>query len=216
MAVALTRRAALAGAALALGATSRVFAQLTQRGPSSDDAVTPDSIDRRLEDQAAALKREAPQGADRHVLFDLTFPADPAEYRAVGKSAVILIVAVSQRAEELPLRRVYTRAGGRDVEVRKLGARVSQTKPSSLARAVFGGARMDGFYLAPVGPLLRENLLLCDFAKNRIGFFINRAPFDPPDYIVSDRERDAAAKPQEAAVRAMVEREYPGFDLLGH
>ena len=66
----------------------------------------------------------------------------------------------------------------------------------------------------PVGPLLRENALLCDFARNRTGFVINRAPFEPPDFIRADRARDKAERPQDAAVKAFAEREYAGFGLI--
>jgi hypothetical protein len=57
-------------------------------------------------------------------------------------------------------------------------------------------------------------VLLCDFARNRTDFALNRAPFEPPDFIRADRARDKAEKPQDAAVKAFVEREYPGFGLV--
>jgi hypothetical protein len=187
---------------------------LNSRGPTTQDAVTPRDIDRRLDERAAGIRRAAPQGADRYVLFDLSLPQNEDEYRAVGKTALVLLVAVSRNSDELPLRRVFTTAGKQEVELRRLGSRRSELGPTSLARAVVCRYREDAFWLAPVGPLLAESMLLCDFARNRSGFVINRAPFDPPDFVRADRARETADKPQDAAVKAFVEREYPGFGLI--
>ena len=189
-------------------------AQTNRREPDAQNAVTPAEIDRRLEERTAEIRSVAPQGGDRYVLFDLAYPRDAAEYRAVGKSALVFLAALSRNADELPLRRVFTLAGRQEIALRKLGSRRSELPPSSAARQVIGRFREDGFWLAPVGPLLRENALLCDFARNRAGFVINRAPFEPPDFIRADRARDKAERPQDAAVKAFVERDYAGFGLI--
>jgi hypothetical protein len=213
---AVTRRAVATGGALLLAgaATSRLRAQTNARESAPEDAVTPQSIDERLEQRAADLEEIAPQGADRFVVFDLAYPRDPAEYRAVGKTALVLVVAISKRSDELPLRRVYTRIGAKDFDLPKLGGRRSETRAGSRAHTLFGSYREDAFYLAPIGALLRESLLLCDFARNRTGFFINRAPLTPPDFIRDDRERDKAGTARDAAVKALAEREFPGFGIL--
>jgi hypothetical protein len=203
-----------AAAALAAVRPSRLAAQINRRDPDSQNAVTPAEIDRRLEERVAEIRQIAPQGGDRYVLFDLAYPRDAAEYRAVGKSALVFLAALSRNSDELPLRRVFTRVGRQEVELRKLGSRRSELPPSSVAGQVIGRFREDGLWLAPIGPLLRENALLCDFARNRAGFVINRAPFGPPDFIRADRDRDRAEKPQDAAVKAFVAREYAGFGLI--
>jgi hypothetical protein len=206
-----TRRGIIVGGAVAalLGDTwrSRLRAQVTMRAPASKRAITPHDID-------SLVERIAPKGGDRYVLFEIAYPLDEAEYRSVGKTAVVLTVAVSRNADELPLRRVYTRAAGRDVDLQKLGSRQSELPAAWLARGVVGPYREDAFYLAPVGALLRESLLMCDFAKNRDGFVINRAPLDAPAFIRADRRRDSADKPADGAIRALVERDYPGFGIL--
>jgi hypothetical protein len=213
-----TRRGLVAGGLFAAlvgdGCRSRLRAQVTMRVPAGKGAVTPQDIDLLVERRAADVKRVAPKGADRYVLFDIAYPLDAAEYRAVGKTALLLTVAVSRDADELPLRRVFTRAGSQDIDLQKLGSRRSELPAASLARAVVGPYREDAFYLAPIGALLRQSLLMCDFAKNREGFVINRAPLDPPAFVRADRQRDAADKPAEAAIRTFVDREYPGFGIL--
>ena len=206
-----TRRGFMVGgvcaALMADSRTSRVLAQVTMRAPASKRAVTPQDID-------SLVEKIPPTGGDRYVLFEISYPLDETEYRAVGKTAVVLTVAVSRNADELPLRRVYTRAASQDVDLQKLGSRRSELPAAWMTRGVVGPYREDAFYLAPLGPLLRENLLICDFAKNRSGFLINRAPLDAPAFIRADRARDSADKPAEGAVRALIERDYPGFGIL--
>jgi hypothetical protein len=202
------------GAVLAAASPASLAAQVVRREPDAQGAVTPAEIDRRLEARIAEIRRVAPQGGDRYVLFDLAYPQDEDEYRAVGKSALVFLAALSRNSGELPLRRVFTLVGRQEIALRKLGSRRSELPPSSVAGQVIGRFREDGFWLAPVGPLLRENALLCDFARNRTGFVINRAPFEPPDFIRADRARDKAERPQDPAVKAFVEREYAGFGLI--
>jgi len=218
MTLQVSRRRVLAagglGALLAAARPTRLAAQVNRREPVSQDPVTPAEIDRRLEERVAEIRRIAPQGGDRYVLFDLAYPRDEAEYRAVGKSALVFVAALSRVSEELPLRRVYTRVGRQEIELRRLGSRRSELPPASVARQVIGRFREDAFWLAPVGPLLREHALLCDFARNRAGFVLNRAPFEPPDFIRADRARDKAERPQDATVKAFAEREYAGFGLI--
>jgi hypothetical protein len=212
----LSRRSVIAGTALALGALSRAGAQIVKMNPPTEGEVTPEAIDQRVERDAVDFRQRAPQGAERHITFDFVFPRDPDEYRAVGKSALFLVVAISRHGDELPLRRVYTRAAGRDVELPMLGRpRSSQTPAGSVARDVFGEYRCDAFYLAPVGPLMSENVVLCDFARNRTGFAIFRGEtFRVPDFIRDDPDRNSADKPEPGAVKAFLDREYPGFRVL--
>jgi len=99
------RIVATGGLAAVLAATraARVSAQVNRREPGSQGAVTPAEIDRRLEQRAAEIRRVAPQGGDRYVLFDLAYPHDDAEYRAVGKSALVFLAALSRISGELPI-----------------------------------------------------------------------------------------------------------------
>lgn len=189
-------------------------AQLTTRGPVSDNAVTPAEMDRRLEDQAERVKKIAPS-ADRVALVDFSWPISEAEYRATGKFVAVLIVAVSRNEQELPIKQVYVRTGGRNVPLHKV-ASIRRTVPeNSLAASVIGRFREDSFYMAPAGAMMRKGELLIDFAINRSGFRVYELPGTPPPFVRSDRNPDPApdAKPDLKAARAMLEREYPGFDL---
>lgn len=207
------RRLILALAVMFLGLASAA-AQITTKGPSSDNAVTPAEMNARLEDQAQRVKKIAPR-ADRIALVDFSWPIDAAEYRAAGKFIAVLVVAVSHDEKELPIKQVYVRTGSRSVALQKV-ASIRRTVPEdSTVASVVGRFREDSFYLAPAGTMMRKGDLLIDFAINRTGFRVYELPGTPPDFVRADRNPDPApgAKPDMKAARAMIEREYPGFDL---
>ncbi len=209
--VAFVLGAAALGAVASAASLAAVRAQqVTSTTGPSQGAVTPQEIARRLETRAAEIQKMAPSGADRFVLFDVAWPETAAEYRAIGKHAILFVAAVSQKAEELPLRRVYARRNGGIVELEKLSGQRSEVPAGSLARSVFGPYRADGFYLVPAGAILPNNPLFCDFAKNRNEFVITKAELTPPDFILADRDRNSIS-PQPDALKRFLEREFPGF-----
>jgi hypothetical protein len=210
------KSAALLLMSLALAAPA--FAQTTsfqkQAGEASRHAVTPAEMDKRLEQQAADTKRIAPKAA-RVALVDFAWPESAAEYRALGKFIVVLVVATSQQEDELPLKQLYVQAGRRTVALQKIASARRMNPEGSEVAAVLGRFREDSFYLAPAGAMMRKGDLLIDFAVNRSGFRVYELPGVPPDFVRADRNPDPAkgAKADPAAVRAMIEREYPGFKV---
>jgi hypothetical protein len=93
-------------------------AQITRQDPPSAHAVTPAEMDKRLEEQAADTKKIAPRAA-RVALVDFAWPMNLEEYRATAKFIVVLVVAVSQQEQELPLKRVYVQAGAAPLRCRR-------------------------------------------------------------------------------------------------
>jgi hypothetical protein len=185
-----------------------------QAPTAAQHAVTPAEMDRRLEQQAADTKRIAPKAA-RVALVDFAWPQNAEEYRATGKFIIVLVVAVSQLEEELPLKRLYVQAGSRVVPLQKISSERRTLPEGSEVATVLGRFREDALYVAPAGPMMRKGDLLIDFAVNRNGFRVYELPGVPPDFVRADRKPDPAkgAKPNAGAIRAMIEREYPGFRL---
>lgn len=203
------------GALIAMAVLASVAsAQTVVESPAVEKAVTPDTIGRRLDAAAERGRRTAPNGAVRGAVVDLAWPKDESEYRALGKYAVVLVSAVSQDASELPLRRVYIRTRWRrEIELVKIGSERRELPKYSAAHWVLGPHREDGFYLVPAGLMMRGGVLLADFAAHRRGFKLYELPGSPPDFIQADHRARAVpgAMPDPVALRAMVEREYPGF-----
>ncbi len=184
-------------------------AQTVTRAPVSHDPVTPQEIERRLDARAAEIQKAAPQGGARYIAFDVAWPATVEEYRALGKNGVMFLGSFSQKAEELPLRRVYARVGGKTIELQKLSGQRQEVAKDSLPYKIFGPYREDAFYLVPASAW-REGRLLADFAVNRNEFSISRSPLSPPDFIRSDPTA-VAGKPDPGTLKAFSEREFPGL-----
>lgn len=200
--------------ALAAPAAAQSTSFHKQSPDASQHAVTPAEMDKRLEQQAVETKKIAPKAA-RVALVDFAWPQNAAEYRALGKFIVVLVVAVSQQDEELPLTRLYVAAGGRTVVLQKIGSERRAIAEGSEVATVLGRHREDAFYVAPAGPMMRKGDLLIDFAVNRSGFRVFELPGTPPDFVQADRNPNPGkgSKPDAAAVRAMIQREYPGFKV---
>ena len=201
--------------ALALLLAQPVDAQKLTRRPVSQGAVSPADMTKRLEQAAARTLASSPTGADRGAAFDFTWPADADEYRALAKHVLVLVSVVTQNAAELPLRRVYVSAGGHETELVRLTSQLSAVRPGSMTFRVLGPHREDGFYLAPAGAMLADGFLQADFATARNNFNLYKLPGTPPDPIKADSDPMPApgATPEPAAVKAMLHREYKGFEL---
>jgi hypothetical protein len=176
--------------------------------------VAPADMEKRIASQASQLQEKASQ-ADRAAFVDFTWPADAAEYRSLAKHVLVLVTAVSRDDKELPVKRVYIEAGGKAIELRRLGGDRTEIAADSAVAKVLGAHREDSFWLAPASAMARKGHLRLDFAANREGFGVYELPGDPPDFIARDPKPLPArtAKPDLKAVRAMLEREYPGFPV---
>jgi hypothetical protein len=214
-------RKSLGGAAAALMLAMLASVSAQEAAPGSSEAkdapaehrVTPDDIDKRIEERAAEIQKIAPKGAARYVVYDIAWPATAEEYRALGRHAILFLSAVSQNADELPLKQVYTRQGGKSLPLKQLSSKRRDVPSGSLTHTMFGPYREDSFYLLPVGALMQEWKLLADFAKNRNEFSISLSQLNPPRFIQTDRTRNAG-KVDPAALKVILEREFPGFEVM--
>lgn len=203
--------------ALALLLSQAADAQTLTQNPVSQNAVTPASMAERLEKSAIRTQKSAPKGAARGSSVDFAWPSSAEEYRALGKQVLVLVSVVTQDAAELPLRRVYVSASGQETELTKLGSQLSGVKKGSVTFSVLGPFREDGFYLAPAGGMMADGYLQADFAVRRNNFNLYKLPGTPPDFIKTDANPMPApdAKPDLPTLKAMLQREYKGFELSG-
>jgi hypothetical protein len=187
---------------------------LTQR-PVSQGAVTPAEMTERLEKSAVRTKAQAPKGAARGSSVDFAWPSSAEEYQAIGKYVLVLVSVVTQDAAELPLRRVYVTVNGEQTELVKLSSQRSDVKKGSTTHSILGPFREDGFYVAPAGPMMSDGYLQADFAIRRSNFNLYKLPGTPPDFVKADGNpmpaKDAA--PNMPALKALLKREYQGFEL---
>lgn len=187
---------------------------LTQR-PVAQNPVSPAEMTGRLEKSAVRTAKSAPKGAARGASVDFSWPADAEEYRKLAKHVLVLVSVVTQDAAELPLRRVYVDSNGKQTQLTRLSGQRSGVAKDTKTFAILGPYREDGFYLAPAGAMMADGHLQADFAVRRIGFNLYRLPGTPPDFIKTDSDPMPAkdAKPDPSALKAMLQREYRGFEL---
>ncbi|MFH1345233.1 MAG: hypothetical protein ABIL01_29115 [Pseudomonadota bacterium] len=187
---------------------------LTQR-PVAQNPVTPAEMTGRLEKSAVRTAKSAPNGAARGASVDFSWPADAEEYRKLAKHVLVLVSVVTQDAAELPLRRVYVDSNGKQTQLTRLSSQRSGVAKDTKTFSVLGPYREDGFYLAPAGVMMADGHLQADFAVRRIGFNLYRLPGTPPDFIKADSDPMPAkdARPETPALKAMLQREYKGFEL---
>ncbi|MBR0786028.1 hypothetical protein [Bradyrhizobium iriomotense] len=185
---------------------------LSKPRPTTRGAVSPADIAERLEKSANETARLVPRAA-RGSAIDFAWPMTSEEYAATAKHVLVLVSVVTQDAAELPLRRIHIRAGDKDVELVRLSHELVGVAKGSRTFSVLGPYREDGFYLAPASAMMAEGYLQADFATRRSDFNLYKLPGTAPDFIRSDKnpEPPPDSKPDLAAVRAMIVREYKGF-----
>ena len=200
---------------LAVVVCSAADAQTLTKRPMSQNPVTSAEMTARLEKSAVRTRQTAPSGAARGSSVDFCWPSDAAEYRALQKHVLVLVSAVTQDKAELPLRRVYVNIAGKETELTKLSSQLSDVRRGSLTATILGPYREDGFYLAPAAAMMSDGYLQADFAVHRNGFNLYKLPGTPPDFIKADGDPMPAAdaRPETAALKAMLRREYRGFEL---
>jgi hypothetical protein len=201
--------------ALALLVSSAVNAQTLTQRPVSQGAVTPEDMTERLEKAALRTKAQAPKGAARGSSVDFCWPSSAEEYQAIGKYVLVLVSVVTQDAAELPLRRVYVTVNGEQTELLKLSSQRRDVKKASTTFSILGPFREDAFYVAPAGLMMSDGYLQADFVIRRENFNLYKLPGTAPDFIKADKDpmpaKDAA--PDMPALKALLRREYQGFEL---
>ena len=141
----------------------------------------------------------------RSIDFDLCLPIDAIEYEALGKHAVIQLVASTVIASELPLKSVYVDIRGVNVPLRRIWrSEVSQNADRY---------EQVSFYVVPIQFTKTKARLLADFSGERRGFGIySFGPTvyddDAPAFVRLD-VYDSPGEPDDGALRKLLIREYP-------
>lgn len=188
-------------------ATVSVMSDSQWHGDPVDNAY----MNRLIADAAEKYKEYAP--IPRISFYDIGYPRDKDEAAKMNGYAVLLVSALSQDPDELPLKRAYVHAGGKDFELKNLKAiKIRNTDTASQNVKTFGQYRVDALYLIPIHLRLQKGELLIDFNKNRDGMRL--AKFDgtvPSDIkFLPDTMPDEKASFQDA-LEQFLKREYPGY-----
>jgi hypothetical protein len=209
-----------AAAIIGLLAASLAQAQTTPAPDAPDGkletgVVTPERVTQQIEEWAKQRQESGgPSARVAHVW--IFFAGGPNEFAALGRYSVLLLTVVTQRSEELPLKRVYIRANDQDVPVQKISTRRGDVDSALLTHKIYGPYRETGFYLIPTGMTMREGQLLADFAANRTAMPILQLPNKgTPDQVKRFPNLDPTprAKPELKVLQTLLEKQTAGFPI---
>jgi hypothetical protein len=174
--------------------------------------ATPGRMTDRLQD--AAIRYQSAGPIPRVVFFDIGYPFNEQENKALDRHALILVTAVAQDQKELPLGRVYVLVDGREVELKRLRQTLTiETNSSSQISKTFGPYRADELFLLPMYLRLKTGDLMVEFAVKRermkVGVFGTPVL---PEVGKLDFAVPSGAGPAPDALKAFIKREFPGLD----
>ena len=171
--------------------------------------VTPARMNERIAE--AAIKYAANAPIPRIVLYDIGFPLGEKEYAALDGNAVMLLTAISQNREELPLQRVYVVSEGKEIELKQLSVVLAELESSNSSVKTFGRFRADALYLLPMSLRAANADLHVSFQSNRtfkVATFGTPLPDDLKRLVLI---KPSGAGPSQNALETFIKREYPSF-----
>jgi hypothetical protein len=196
--------------ALSVASAAAQDIHLVSPGTTVRASLSPASLNQRVEAAAKQYEQYAP--VPRFGVYDVAYPRDVAESAATGGFGVALVVIYSQKAAELPLRRLLLRTAGNTVELELISSASSDVEGASNANRVFGKNRWEGLYVFPAYQQQAGSELVADFQINRSGFILARfSATGTAQTPGAEGGNPAASAAKRAALSALIEREYPGF-----
>jgi len=143
-------------------------------------------------------------------------PADAAEFSAMARYSLLLLSVLTQKSEELPLKRLYLRTIDRQIPLLKISSWRVDVDQALLAQKMFGPYREDGFYLLPTSAYLRVGQVQADFALNRSGLPILEFPTESvPAWLkeLQNPDPEGNALPSLKMLQAFIKRKMSGFPI---
>jgi hypothetical protein len=201
-------------AALSLAPATVVNAQVVPHPDSlQSGATTPKMLDQQINDVAKTQQaRGAP--AARYGVYSIAWPNDAAERDELAGFAVLLVTVLTQMQQELPLQRVYlVPPDGNEMPLRQLNSWLGKIGPNTVTYTQLGKFRQDAFYTIPGAAVRRQGEVRLDFAINRVGFVLIHLPATDQDLGYALNDPAPGAQPDNAVLRAMIQREFPGFQV---
>jgi hypothetical protein len=157
-----------------------------------------------------------PRELERSYYFVVWDPVDAAEFSAMARYSLMLLSVLTQKSEELPLKRVYLRTVDREIPLVKISSWRATVEQSLLTHKMFGPYREDGFYLFPTAAYLRVGQIRADFALSRSGLPIIEFPTESvPAWLkeLQNSDPEPNALPSLKMLQAFIKRKTSGFPI---
>jgi hypothetical protein len=176
-------------------------------------ATTPETVNAQIKDMATTQQARGTTGA-RVGVYTVAWPKDAAERDDLADYTVLMVTVLTQTQPELPLQRVYlVPPDGNQTPLRQLSTWFSKVNSKTLAYTQLGKFRQDAFYTIPAAAAHRPGEVRLDFAINRVGFVLIHLPTIEQDLGYELRDPAPGAQPNSAALRTMIQRQFPGFPV---
>jgi hypothetical protein len=201
-------------AALSFAPATVVKAQVILQPDSlQSGATTPKKLNDQIR-EGAKTQQARGTAAARYGVYTISWPKDEAERDQLASYAVVMVTVVTQKQQELPLQRVYlVAADGKETPLRQLNSWLGTIGPNTLTYTQLGKFRQDAFYTIPGAAVGRPGEVRLDFAINRVGFVLIHLPTTAQDLGYKLSDPAPGAQPNNAVLRAMIQREFPGFPV---
>jgi len=201
-------------AALSFAPATVVKAQVILQPDSlQSGATTPEKLNAQIREGAVAQQARGTAAA-RYGVYTIAWPKDAAERDELVSYAVVMVTVVTQTQAELPLQRVYlVTPDGNQTPLRQLNSWFGKIGPKTLTYTQLGKFRQDAFYTISGAAVGRQGEVRLDFAINRVGFVLIHLPTTAQDLGYKLSDPAPGAQPNNAVLRAMIQREFPGFPL---
>jgi hypothetical protein len=144
---------------------------------------------------------------------EIKYPNDEKEFNELNGYGFILVVALAQDEKDLPLKRVFVSADGKETELKLVNVVLSKNEDTeSLVVNTFGQYRMDALYAFPVYLRMRKGDLISEFGLGIEG--LKMASFDGNKpggiKILPDKMPTESGLPKEVSEK-FIKSKYPGF-----
>jgi hypothetical protein len=184
--------------------------------PAPPGLLTPQTFTDGLETWAKEDEGKQLRPSERQHFFGTSVPRDVAEFEALGRYALLILTVVTQRADELPLKRVYLRMPDRELPVLKIASWRRNVDQTLATYKMYGPYREDGFYLFPFSAYLRIAQLQTDFATNRLSLPLLDFPHPrAPEWLKTLQNPDPlpGALPNLRALQDFIRSRTSGFPI---
>lgn len=173
--------------------------------------VNSEYINKRLDDLALQYKEYAP--IPKMAIYDIGYPRNTQEYDNLDGYGLMLVAALSQTKEELPIKRVYVAFDGKESDLIRLKMYLSENKDSaSQSFKTLGAFRMDALFAFPVHFRTKLTEVFIQFEKDSKPMRLAAFNGTVPESLKSLPNRMPSEKAlREKALGDFMKREYPGY-----
>jgi len=171
----------------------------------SNDAMSTKTMTKRLKQDAEKYAQYAP--IPRMAEMEISFAADPDEFKKLNGYGVLYIPSLNRDNSEYPIKKVYIKQGNVITELKKIGE-INIGVQDKYLITIFGKNRIDYYYLIPYQLTQVYGELMIDWSNNRKEFLLNKFPNENAVDYDTKKINMKNATIDNASLKIFLKREY--------